>query len=320
MKWLLLLILLPAAPPARAEDKLWRVGLLANSPPPSGVATTWRDEILGVLRKHGFENGKNLDLVESYSDGDTDRLPQLAHELATINADVLVAISWESVRAIMVESQTTPLVVVIGQDPVALGLAASLARPGGKVTGVIFRTIEADAKRLEILRQAIPSARRFGYLGISSEAGSKLESIRRAADRLGVELATRLVDRPTEYEAAFAELRKEGAAGVVIGANQPLATHSSEVAAAARAQRLPTICEWAYMARAGCVFGFGHNLAYGQRRVGEYVARILEGARPAELPMERPDAWTLTINLRAAEAVGLVIPASVMARADEVIE
>jgi putative ABC transport system substrate-binding protein len=294
--------------------------MLANSPPPSGVATTWRDEILGVLRKHGFESGKNLDLVERYSDGNTDRLPQLAHELAAINADVLVAITWESTRAILAESRATPMVVVIGQDPVALGLAASLARPGGKVTGIVFRTVEADAKRLELLRDAIPAARRFGYLGISSEAGAILESIRRAANRLGVELATRLVDRPTEYEPAFADLRKDGAAGVVVGANQPLATHSSEVAAAARAQRLPTICEWEYMARVGCVFGFGHNLVQGQRRVGEYVARILEGARPADLPMERPDAWTLTVNLKAAEAVGLVIPASVMARADEVIE
>jgi len=320
MRWLLLLILLAAALPARAEDKVWRVGMLANSPPPSGVATTWRDEMLSVLRKHGFASGKNLELVEYYSDGETDRLPRLARELATINADVLVAITEAAVRAVLIESPATPVVVVIGQDPVALGLAASLARPGGKVTGIVLRTAEADAKRLQLLREAMPAAHRFGYLGISSEAGAKLESIKRAADRLGIELATRLVDRPTEYEPAFAELRKEGAAGVVVGANQPLATHSPEVAAAAQAQRLPTICEWGYMARVGCVFGFGHNLVYGQRRVGEYVARILEGARPAELPMERPDTWTLTINLKAAGAVGLAIPASVMARADEVIE
>src|SRR5262245_28934616 len=120
MRWLLLLILLAAALPARAEDKVWRVGMLANSPPPSGVATTWRDEMLSVLRKHGFASGKNLELFEYYSDGETDRLPRLARELATINADVLVAITEAAVRAVLIESNATPVVVVIGQDPVAL--------------------------------------------------------------------------------------------------------------------------------------------------------------------------------------------------------
>jgi putative ABC transport system substrate-binding protein len=320
MRWLLLLILLVVAQPAHAEDRVWRVGMLSNSPPPSGVATDWRGEMLRVLHRHGFAPGKNLELVERYSDGFADRLPALARGLGAIDADAIVAISYASASAILAATHSTPLVVVVGEDPVAMGLVASLARPGGRITGIVLQTPEADAKRLQLLSEAIPGGRRFGYLATTFEFARKAEAIRRAADRLGIALATRSVAGPSEYEAAFAALRDDGAAGVVIGAEQALATHSVEVAAAAEAKRLPTICEWEYMARVGCLFGFGHDLAYAQRRTGEYVARILKGAQPADLPMERPDAWTLTINLKTADAVGLAIPASVMARADEVIE
>jgi putative tryptophan/tyrosine transport system substrate-binding protein len=320
MKRLLLPILLAIVLPAHAQDRVWRVGLLSNSPPPSRVAATWRDEVLGVLRKHGFERGKNLELVDRYSDGDADRLPRLARELGAINADAIVAISYVSASAALTATRSTPLVVVVGEDPVALGLVASLARPGGRVTGIVLQTPEADAKRLQLLSEAIPGGRRFGYLGMSFESVAKVEAIRRAADRIGVALTIRLVEGPGEYAEALAAMHKEGAAGVVVGANQPLATHSAQVTAAAEAAGLPTICEWEYMARAGCLFGFGHDLAYGQRRVGEYVARILAGAQPADLPMEQSDVWTLTINLRTAKALGLTIPPSVIARADEVIE
>jgi len=130
----------------------------------------------------------------------------------------------------------------------------------------------------------------------------------------------RLVEGPAQYGTAFAAMRTDGAAGVVIGANQPLASDSARVVAAAEAEGLPTICEWEYMARDGCVFGFGHDLAYGQRRVGEYVARILKGAAPSELSVERSDAWKLTVNLKAARQIDLIIPPSILARADGVIE
>jgi putative ABC transport system substrate-binding protein len=308
------------AQPTHAEDKVRRVGLLSNSPPPTGVATTWRGEVLDVLHKHGFELGKNLEFVERYSGGQSDRLPSLARELSAIRPDAIVAISDESVNAALGATQSTPLVVVVGKDPVALGLVASLARPGGRITGIVFQTPEGDVKRLQLLSETIPESRHFGYLGMSFESVDKLEPIRRAADALGVTLTSRLVNGPAEFSAAFTALREAGAVGVVVGANQPLATHSAEVAATAQAAGLATICEWEYMARLGCLFGFGHDNTYGQRRVGEYVARILEGVRPADLPMERPDTWTLTINLRTAKALGLTIPPSVVARADKVLE
>jgi putative ABC transport system substrate-binding protein len=130
----------------------------------------------------------------------------------------------------------------------------------------------------------------------------------------------RSVTEPDEYAAAFATMRSEGVAGVVVAASQPLATNALRVAASAVEHGLPTICEWDYMARAGCVFGYGHDLVRAQRRVGEYAARILKGAAPGELPVEQFDAWRLTVNLGVAARLGLEIPPALLARADEVIE
>jgi putative ABC transport system substrate-binding protein len=210
--------------------------------------------------------------------------------------------------------------MVIGEDPVEVGIVASLAHPGGRVTGIAFRTLEGDAKRLELLREAIPTGRRFGYLGMSYESVARAKEMAEVAARLGIEVTTYWVNGPSEYAAAFARMRNEGVAGVVVGATQPLAANASRVAASAAENRLPTICEWDYMARVGCVLGFGHDLTYGQRRVGEYLARILKGTPPSELPIEESDAWKLTVNLRVAAKLGITMSPSILARADEVIE
>src|SRR5215831_1023488 len=226
MRTLLVILLLALAAPAAAE-KVYRVGLLSNSPPPSGRTTThWRGELLGILQQHGFELGRNLELVERYSDGRADRLPSLARELDAAGAEAILAISQESVHAALEATRSTPIVMVVGEDPVATGVVASFARPGGRVTGIVFQTPEGDAKRLELLKEAIPRGRRFGYLGMSFDSVHKVNEITRAANRLGVALTTRLVEGPAQYGTAFAAMRTDGAAGVVVGANQPLAAYS----------------------------------------------------------------------------------------------
>ena len=303
-----------------AEEKIWRVGLLSNSPPPSGMTGRWRDEILRVLAQNGFVAGRNLEMVERYSEGDIDRLPLLAREINASGVDAIVAISLPSVQAALGATQSTPVVMVVGEDPVEIGIVASLAHPRGRVTGIAFRTPEGDAKRLELLREAIPTGRRFGYLGMAYESVPKAKEMAEAAARLGIEVTTYWVNGPNQYAAAFARMRNEGVAGVVVSATQPLATNASHVAASAAENRLPTICEWDYMARLGCVLGFGHDLTYGQRRVGEYVARILKGTAPSELPVEQSDAWKLTVNLRVAAQLGITLSPSILVRADEVIE
>ena len=212
MRALLLLFLLAIAQPAAAAEKVWRVGLLSNSPPPpgTGVATTWRDEILQVLVQNGFRVGRNLEIVDRYSEGQYDRLPSLAREINSLAVDIVVAVTDASVRAVLAATKTTPVVMVVGYDPVATGFVSSLAHPGGRITGIVFQTAEGDAKRLQLLRDALPGARRFAYLVPSQSPSAEL--IARAAAQLDVEVMPHLVDGPAEYAAAFATMRNEGVA------------------------------------------------------------------------------------------------------------
>ena len=315
-----LLALLLYLPTSMAQEKVWRVGLLSNGPPPQGTSASWRDTILRDLAQNGFSEGKNLQFIDRYSQGYSDRLPMLAQEISDQRVDVIVAISSPSVRAALAATKTIPI-ISIGSDPVADGLASSYARPGGRVTGIVFQVAEGDAKRLELLSEALPNARRFGFLGMSYQREMPVSAeIAGVASRLGIELTARWIDGPAGYSTAFDEMRNAGAAGVVIAANQPLSTDAQRIAATAAEHGLPTICEWEYMAHAGCVLSYGHDLAYARRRAGEYLTRILRGTNPADLPVERSDAWKLTVNARAAQQFGITFPPALMARANEVIE
>lgn len=310
-----------ATRPAAAQEKVRRVGLLSNGVAATpGAPTTWRGELLRVLAANGFSLGGNLELVERYADGDIERLPGLAREIDSGRVDVVLAITGPAVRAMLAATRVTPIVMVVGDDPVALGFIASLARPGGNVTGINFQTIEGDAKRLELLRDAMPGARRFGVLAYRESGPRAASVLARAASQLGVELVSHAVSGPAEYAAAFATLKKDGVAAVLIESTQALSKDAVRLAAIAEATGLPTICEWDYMARVGCMLGYGHDLSYAHRRAGEYVARILKGVAPAELPVEQADAWRLTVNLGVARRLGLKVPPALLARAEEVIE
>jgi putative ABC transport system substrate-binding protein len=318
-------VLLSLAVPAAAQDKVRRVGLLSNSTlvPAAGQPASWREGVLLALDENGYHAGLNLELVDGYSNGHVDRLPDLAREIAAASVDVVVAVSDPSVRAMLAATQATPIVMVVGGDPVAAGFVASMARPGGKVTGLAFQTFEGDVKRLQLLREAMPDARRFGRLGPPGQVPTRAaELLMGAASRLDIELMMHQVARlePTEYAATLDAMRGEGVAGVLVAASQAWASDAPLVGRIALEHGLPTICEWDYMARSGCVLAYGHDLTYAQRRAGWYAARILKGAAPADLPVEQPDAWKLTINLRDAARLGLTIPQATIARADEVIE
>ena len=311
--------------PAAAQDKVWRLGLLSAGPQAQelGAQSSWRSGVLASLERNGFRVGSNLELVDRYAGGNVARLPSLAREIAAANVDVVVAISGSSLKAMLAVNKTTPIVMVVGTDPVDAGFVASLARPGGKVTGMAFQTSEGDAKRLQFLHEAMPAARRFGYLWLPGTIPVRtVDMLTQAARRLNIELTMRAVAalEPAAYEAAFSAMRKEGAAGVVVASTQELSVEAQRFGPVARSVGLPTICEWDYMARTGCVLAYGHDLEYAKRRVGEYVARILRGTSPEDLPVEQADTWKLTVNKGAAARVGLAIPLSVLTRADEVIE
>jgi ABC-type uncharacterized transport system substrate-binding protein len=320
--WLCLLAFAVQMQFGMADEQVWRVGLLSNGPAQfRGIATSWRDEALRVLSQNGFTQGRNLELLEKYSEGKTELLPRLAKELVSANVDAIITISDPAARAAATAAPATPIVMVVGNDPVATGLVDSFAHPGGKLTGIYFQTAEGDAKRLQLLTEAIPGARRFGYLEMSYNQHTPVaEEIGHAAERLGIELTARWIGGPDDYTVAFDSMKQAGDAGVVIGAAQPLGSDTQRITATAMEHQLPTICEWAYMAHVGCVLSYGHDLAYAQRRVGEYVARILKGTPASELPVEQPDAWKLTVNAQAAKRLGLQLPSPILTRADEVIE
>src|SRR5262245_62000591 len=228
-----------------------------------GVTSSWRGTLLQVLAENGFALGRNLELVDRYPGGEADRQP-LADDIAAAQVDVLLAISDPMVRAAIAATRTTPIVMVVGADPVAAGFVASHARPGGRVTGISLRVWEGDAKRLQLLSEAIPGAHRFARLNPSGAGTRGADLMTLTASRLGVELIEFTVDGPATYAAAFAAMKAAGVAGVVIS-SAPLASDAARVSQSAAEHGLPTMCEWEYMARVGCVFGYGHDLSYAHR-------------------------------------------------------
>jgi putative tryptophan/tyrosine transport system substrate-binding protein len=275
--------LLSLALPVTAQDKVRRVGLLSNgTASPSGHQPSWRNGILLSLSKNGYHLGQNLELVDRYSEGDLDRLPGLAREISSASVDVVVAISNPSVRAMVAATQSAPIVMVSG-DPVAAGFVASMARPNGRITGLAFQNYDGDVKRLQLLREAMPAVRRFGRLGPPGPMPPRAtQLLTEAARGLNIELTMRSAARleQTDYLAVLAVLRDDGAGGVLLAAAQAFAIDAPLIGRIAQTLGLPTICEWDYMARDGCVLAYGHDLTYSHRRVGEYVTRILKALLP----------------------------------------
>lgn len=306
-----------------SQERIRRVGLLnigTSTPQQPGIVTTWASGLLRGLAEGGFHQGRNLLLVERHAEGRADRLPSLATEIASARVEVVLAITSLAMRAMLAADQAVSVVAVTGDDVVASGAVATLARPGGRTTGINYRTIEGDVKRLELLRSTFPRSDRFGFLGYRPSAQIVVEVLQRAAQQMNISLVVQAVDGPSEYAAAFSAMKREQVGGVLVQATSAHANSIPPLVAAANGHGLPTICEWDFMARAGCVLGYGHDLDYARRRVSDYVTRILKGASPAELPVEQLDAWKLTINAGAASRLGITIPAAVFARAETVIE
>jgi putative ABC transport system substrate-binding protein len=305
---------------ASAQEKVWRLGVLTPGIEGSGPASV-RASTLPVLAERGVVEHRNLIMITRGAEGDVERLPELAREIAAEQADIVIAVGLLATGAMLAAAPATPIVMSFaGDDPVEAGYARSFARPAGRVTGIFFRAVESDAKRLALLAEAMPRARRLGFLAGTTLEPSRVELLAQTAAGLGIELTTRTVHGRADYAEAFAAFKSAGAEGVLIQATTLFGGDAPIFSPIAAGHGLATICEWDSMAREGCVIGFGPDLLSLRRRTGDYVARILKGADPGELPIERPDRFTLAVNLRVAAALGIVLPPSFLARADEVIE
>jgi putative ABC transport system substrate-binding protein len=312
----------PLTAGAQQAGKVYRIGVLTPGARPTASAPTMASILPLALSELGYSEGKNLVIERRFAEGKLDQLPGLARELVQRRIEVLCAASPVAVQAAKDATRTVPIVMLLAySDPIELGFVASLARPGGNITGAVMAAEPTMAgKRLELIKEAVPRAARIAVLA-TSEAGSRtqLQWAEKAASPLGVKLITVEV-RNAEYDRAFATMRAERAEAVLVLASVLLSTDRARIIDLAAKYRLPAIYDWDEHVMAGGLMAYGGSISAVTRRVAAYIDRIVKGADPAELPVERATSFELVINAKTAKALGLTIPPSLLLRADQVIE
>ena len=304
---------------ARAQPlgNVYRIGYL-------GVAshagyTREIEALLKGLRQLGYEDGKNIAIHYLFAEGDYDRLPTLAAEMVTSKVDVLLTHSTPGARAARQATSTVPIVVMAAADLVSSGLVPSIARPGGNLTGLTFFFAEICAKRVELIKEAVPAATRLGVLVNPANPSGKaaLTAMQRTASSLRVELLTVDVKAVDDIAGAFAMLASRGAQALTFIEDPLLISSAEYIAQLATQNRLPMIGN---TVEAGALMAYGADRSDLWFRTAFFVDKILRGAKPAELPVEQPTKFEIVINLKTAKALGLTIPLPLLARADELIE
>jgi putative tryptophan/tyrosine transport system substrate-binding protein len=303
---------------AVAAERVFKIGAIAQGKLGGGQGFTrssWRDE----MRALGYVEGRNLVIEERYAEGSPARALEVARELVALSVDVIVTQATPTAHA--AKSATTSIPIVISAaDPVATGLVDSLARPGGNITGISLNLLEPAGKRLELLREAIPGLDRLGYLASTRDPAAPffVQQIERAGRSLGVAVHPVFVAGPEQFEAAFAAMRSSGARAVLV---QPLFTiDRAAILALAERERLPVASDFRLFAESGALLSYGLDGVEHNKRLAAIIDRVLKGARPADLPIEEPTKYELVVNQKAARSLGIALPASVLLRADEVID
>ena len=303
---------------AQKAGKVPRVGWLRSGRPGS---SPWEvDGFRQGLRELGYVEGQSIVIEYRYANDKPERLSALAVELVGLRPDVLVALSTAPVRALQQATPAIPIVLMSG-NPLGLGLVSNLARPGGNSTGVsMMQDPEVHQKRLQLLKETVPTLTRVGILSNPGSAYASLDSMRPAGPTLGLVVQVFPVDRPDEYEATFAVMVRAGVKGIAVLPGRPNIDYLGAIAKLAVQHRLPAIFEVREFPVAGGLLSYGPSIIDATRRMAHYVDRILKGAKPGDLPVEQPTKYELVINLKTAKALGLTIPPSLLARADQVIE
>jgi putative tryptophan/tyrosine transport system substrate-binding protein len=276
------------------------------------------------LSDTGYVEGQNLTIEYRWAEGSYDRLPALAADLVGRKVDLIVATGGD-VSALAAKSATSTIPIVftsIARDPVELGLVASLARPGGNVTGFSGLIIELSPKRVELLSELVPQARVIALLVNPSNPSTEraVRDVQEAARAKGLQLQVLKAGSESEIDAAFASLVQLHAAALVVAGDAFFASRRDQLAALASRHAVPAIYPLRQFAVAGGLISYGPSLIVIWRQTGIYAGRILKGAKPADLPVQQPTKFELVINLKTAKALGLTVPQSLLARADEVIE
>jgi putative ABC transport system substrate-binding protein len=275
------------------------------------------------LRELGWVEGQNIVIDYRFAEGRLDRLPDLAAELVRLKVDLIVSLGTQGVTAAKNATETIPIVMIAVRDPVGAGLIASLAHPGGNVTGVSgYAGLETVAKQLELLKETVPKIRRVAILLNPTNAYHSLavREVNVAAQTLGVQLQLLEARGPNEFDGAFAAMVKERVGALLVLSDVIFNSHASRLADLAARSRLPTAYAVRESVEAGGLMSYGPGFLELYRRSAAYVDKILKGAKPADLPVEQPTKFELVINLKAAKALGLEVPPLLIAQADELIE
>jgi putative ABC transport system substrate-binding protein len=304
--------LAPLAGEAQA-GKVWRIGFLTP-------AETQRATFIETLRELGYVEGQTVRFEVRTAENDLGRLPELAADLVRAQVDIIVAVSPPAILAAKKATATIPVVMRFwgGEGLVESGVVASFTRPGGNVTGVYMFAIELDAKRLELLLDAVPGARTVGVLNPGS--GWSPSHLRHVAETRRIHLLMSGVPGPNGYRSIFAALSKAKVDAVVVPSWPRFYQQHSSIIEAAALRRIPVAYEWGEMARAGGLMAYGPVREEIERQAATYVDKILKGTKPADLPVEQPTKFELVINMKTAKALGLAIPQSLLVRADQIIE
>jgi len=306
----------PSPAHAQVVAKTPRIGMLTTAFDPHPGFEAFRQG----LRALGYVEGQSIALESRYAEGHFERLPALAAELVRLKVDLIFAEGVLAVRAAQHASGTIPIVFTIGTDPVGLGLVASLARPGGNTTGVSFNEPELMGKRLELLKEAVPGVTHVAYLWNATPASARaLQETERAAHASGVQLHPVEVREPYPFDEAFATMVEAHADALITKPSAVFFGRRAQIVDLAARTRLPGLFPEREFAEAGGLMAYVPNFPALFRRAATYVDKILKGAQPADLPVERPMKFELVINLKTAKALGLTIPPTLLFQADEVI-
>jgi putative ABC transport system substrate-binding protein len=274
------------------------------------------------LSESGYVEGQNLAIEYRWADGDYEKLPRLAIDLVGRHVSAILAGGPPAIMAAKAATTTIPIVFTSGGNPIELGFVSSLSKPGGNVTGVSFLLNELGAKRLELLRELVPAATSVGFLANPTRPSfpSEVRNTQQAAPALGVKLVVLNASTEAEIDAAFAEFSRQGIAALSLGADSFFQTRRDQIVALANRSRIATMYNLREYVVAGGLISYAPSLAEVYRQAGVYVAKIVKGAKPADLPVLQPTKFDLVINLKTAKALGLTVSNQMQLLADEVIE
>jgi putative ABC transport system substrate-binding protein len=303
---------------SRAQKSSPRIGWLVFGDAKLGPID---QSLKDALAQAGLLDGRNIEIVFRYANGKSDRLPELATELVEQRPTLLVAVGGDIIKPLFDASKgNIPIVGGVSDSPMRAGIAESLARPSKNFTGITFLTDEMAAKRVELLREVTPGARRVAVIFNPQHFDDEVTFARRGAVSLGIELTTHPITDVADLNAALNGVSASGADSMLIISSRLTGLVAGKIAQYGQERRLPVIASWREYVASGALLSYGPSRIFEAKRLADYVKKVLNGEKPSNLPIEQPVKFELVINLKTAKALGLSVPASLLGRADEVIE